>query len=61
MNMKWNLLVVFALLATLVGGTTSTGQAQETHYFTWDPAAPQEGGGTVTFTATPPEGYLNLE
>ncbi len=61
MKTKWNLLLVFILLAALVGGTTTTAQAQETHYFNWDPPAPQEGMGTVTFTATPPDGYASLE
>ena len=60
MNTKWNLLLVVFLLAALVGGNTSAVMAQEIHYFTWDPAAPQEGG-TVMFTATPPDGYASLE
>jgi len=32
MNTKWNFLVIFALLAVLVGGTASPAQAQEVQH-----------------------------
>lgn len=55
MKTKWNILVILALLLTLMGGTTSPAKAEEpVHYFTWSPAAPQEGGGWVEFTTTYP-------
>ena len=62
MKTKWNLLVVFVLLASLVGGITRTAQAEEpVHYFTWSPAAPEEGVGWVYFTPTYPEYYYDLK
>jgi hypothetical protein len=59
MKTKWNLLIVLALLATLVGATASPARAQETHYFTWTPASPQEGG-SATITVNYPGTYSVL-
>jgi PKD repeat protein len=54
MKTKWNILMILALLAMLVGGMTSPVAAQETHYFSWQPDPISEGGG-ATFYATLPD------
>jgi len=51
---------VTTVIIMLLGLLPAATGAQTEHYFTWDPASPQEGGGSVTFTATPPEGYFSL-